>query len=114
MRELFARTALRHGGGLRTLFGGSLLRLLVVRVGDPVRGDASGEYGGADLADLGSCAECDDRSSRCRGRVVEDDPAGRPPFFRADADYSGAFELVTFAEPHRIGFLRQDTSFEAF
>jgi hypothetical protein len=34
--------------------------------------------------------------------VVEDDPAGQPPFFHADADYSGVYELVTLAEPHRI------------
>jgi hypothetical protein len=34
--------------------------------------------------------------------LVEDDPAGTPPFFRVDADYGGAFELVTLAEPHRI------------
>lgn len=34
--------------------------------------------------------------------LVEDDPAGTPPFFRAEADYSGAFELVTLAESHRI------------
>ena len=34
--------------------------------------------------------------------LIEDYPAGTPPFFRADADYGGAFELVTLAEPHRI------------
>ncbi len=34
--------------------------------------------------------------------LVEDDPAGPAPFFRAEADYGGAFELVTLAEPHRI------------
>jgi hypothetical protein len=34
--------------------------------------------------------------------LVEDDPEGQPPFFRTDADYRGAFELVTLAEPHRI------------
>ena len=34
--------------------------------------------------------------------LMEDDPAGQPPFFRTDADYRGAFELVTLAEPHRI------------
>jgi hypothetical protein len=34
--------------------------------------------------------------------LVEDDPAGQPPFFRTDADYHGAFELMTLAEPHRI------------
>jgi hypothetical protein len=34
--------------------------------------------------------------------LVEDDPAGQPPFFHADADYLGGFDLVTLAEPHRI------------
>ena len=34
--------------------------------------------------------------------TVEDDPGGRPPFYRVDAGYSGAFELVTLPEPHRL------------
>ena len=34
--------------------------------------------------------------------LVEDDPGGRPPFFRADAGYDGVFELVTLAEAHRV------------
>jgi len=34
--------------------------------------------------------------------TVEDDPAGRPPLFRTDAGYSGAYELTTLAEPHRL------------
>ena len=33
---------------------------------------------------------------------VDDDPAGQPPFFHADADQSGAFDLLTLAEPHRV------------
>jgi len=33
---------------------------------------------------------------------VDDDPSGRPPFFHADADQSGAFELLTLPEPHRV------------
>jgi hypothetical protein len=33
---------------------------------------------------------------------IDDDPSGRPPFFHADTDRSGAFDLVTFAEPHNI------------
>ena len=32
----------------------------------------------------------------------EDDPAGQPPFFRADAGLRGDYELATLAEPHRI------------
>jgi hypothetical protein len=33
---------------------------------------------------------------------LDDDPSGQPPFFHADADQSGAFELLTLPEPHRI------------
>jgi hypothetical protein len=33
---------------------------------------------------------------------IDDDPSGRPPFFHAEADQSGAFDLLTLAEPHRI------------
>ncbi|MBZ5621058.1 MAG: hypothetical protein LAQ69_20370 [Acidobacteriia bacterium] len=33
---------------------------------------------------------------------IDDDPSGRPPFFHADADHWGEFDLVTLAEPHRI------------
>lgn len=34
--------------------------------------------------------------------TVEDDPAGQPPFFRADAGLRGDFEFDTLAEPHRL------------
>jgi hypothetical protein len=34
--------------------------------------------------------------------LVEDDPAGQPPFFHADADDRRVFELLTLAESHRI------------
>jgi hypothetical protein len=34
--------------------------------------------------------------------VVEDDAGGRPPFYRTEASYSGVYELLTLAEPHRI------------
>ena len=33
---------------------------------------------------------------------IDDDPAGQPPFFHADADQSGGFELLTLSEPHRV------------
>jgi hypothetical protein len=33
---------------------------------------------------------------------VEDDPGGRPPFFRTDADHQGVYDILTFAEPHRL------------
>jgi hypothetical protein len=34
--------------------------------------------------------------------VIQDDPAGRPPFFRTDAGQQGAYTLLTLAEPHRV------------
>jgi hypothetical protein len=34
--------------------------------------------------------------------ALEDDPAGDPPLFRAQADRNGAYSLLTLAEPHRI------------
>jgi hypothetical protein len=34
--------------------------------------------------------------------AVEDDPSGDPPLFRADADATGAYELVTLAAPHQL------------
>jgi hypothetical protein len=33
---------------------------------------------------------------------VEDDPAGAPPFFSADANGSGEFHLMTLPERHRV------------
>ncbi len=34
--------------------------------------------------------------------TIEDDPGGRPPLYRAEANQFGEFELLTLAEPHRI------------
>jgi hypothetical protein len=34
--------------------------------------------------------------------AVQDDSSGRPPFYRADADQNGTFDLLTLAEPHRV------------
>jgi hypothetical protein len=33
---------------------------------------------------------------------IDDHPAGQPPFFHADADQRGDFELLTLSEPHQI------------
>jgi len=33
---------------------------------------------------------------------IDDDPAGQPPFFHADADQVGNYELLTLSESHRI------------
>lgn len=34
--------------------------------------------------------------------VVSDDPSGQPPFHRTETNLHGAYELLTFAEPHRL------------
>ena len=34
--------------------------------------------------------------------TVEDDPHGRPPLYRTEADQFGTFQLLTLPEPHRI------------
>ena len=34
--------------------------------------------------------------------AIDDDRSGQGPWFHADADRLGAFELVTLAEPHRM------------
>ena len=33
---------------------------------------------------------------------IEDDPAGRPPFFHTEAGYAGNYSLMTLAEPHLV------------
>jgi carboxypeptidase family protein len=34
--------------------------------------------------------------------AVEDDSSGDPPYFRTDADATGAYALLTLATPHRV------------
>lgn len=101
MRELFLRTALRLTASFAILFGGVFFAFWWS--GSAIR------FGAARAADQASPAWR--VSGIVRNAVdgqpvpwalVEDDPAGRPPFFRADADYRGAFELITFAEQHHI------------
>jgi hypothetical protein len=45
---------------------------------------------------------------------VEDDPAGRPPYFRAEADQVGNFDLRTIPEPHQIRVSAPGYQAEAF
>jgi hypothetical protein len=101
MRELFARTALRFTAAFALLFGGVFFAFWWS--GSAIR------FGAARTADRAVATWT--VSGTVRNSVthqpipwasVEDDPAGHPPFFRADADQSGTYELLTFAEPHRI------------
>jgi fatty acid desaturase len=101
MREIFARTALRMAAAFALLFGavffafwwsGAAIRFGAARAADNasptwrisgiVRNSATGQP--------------------VAWAAVEDDPAGRPPFYRTDADYQGVYELLTLPEPHRI------------
>jgi hypothetical protein len=101
LRELFLRTAFRMAAAFAVLFGavcfalwwsGSAIRFGAARAAD--RAVASWQISGKV------------RSSQTGEGIpwasVEDDPGGRPPFFRTDADRSGIYQLLTFAEPHRV------------
>jgi hypothetical protein len=101
LRALFLRTALRMAAAFALLFGGvffafwwsgSAIRFGAERAADHavptwrIMGTVRNSVNGQPVP----------------WASVEDDPGGRPPFFRSDADHAGIFELVTFAEPHRI------------
>ena len=101
MRSLFLRTAVRMTAAFALLFGGVFFAFWWS--GSAIR------FGAARAADRAT------PTWRVTGIVrnsltgepvpwalVEDDPGGRPPFFRCDADQAGAYELLTFAEPHRL------------
>src|SRR5437763_10199604 len=101
MRVLFARTALRLAAAFALLFGGvffafwwsgSAIRFGAARAGD--KGAPTWRISGVVRDSLTKQA--------VPWAFVEDDPDGRPPFFRTDADYAGNYALVTLAEPHRI------------
>jgi hypothetical protein len=100
-RRYFARYALRLAIVFALLFGAVYLALRWS--GDAVRFGASrvAARGVATWHVIGTV-----RNAATHEPVpwasIDDDPAGRPPFFHADADRSGAFELVTLAEPHRV------------
>jgi hypothetical protein len=100
-RQLFVRTALRLAAAFALIFGGvffafwwsgSAIRFGTARAAN--RATPTWRVSGAV------------RNAATRQPVpwalVEDDPSGRPPFFRTDADHAGVYELLTFAEPHRI------------
>jgi hypothetical protein len=101
LRALFMRTALRMAAAFALLFGGvffafwwsgSAIRFGAARAAEravptwQISGIVRNSLSGEPIA----------------WASVEDDPAGRPPFFRADADHAGAYELLTFPEPHRL------------
>ena len=72
------------------------------RVGGPIQRRASGETEPSPTWRISGTVRDAVTREPVPWALVEDDPAGQPPFFRTDADYRGAFELVTLAEPHRI------------
>jgi hypothetical protein len=101
MRRLFVRTALRMAAAFALLFAGVFFAFWWS--GSAVR------FGAARAADRSTPTwkvSGNVRNSLTHMPVpwalVEDDPAGSPPFFRTDADHSGAYELLTLAEPHRL------------
>jgi hypothetical protein len=101
LREIFVRTGLRAGAAFLLIFG--LVYLAFWWSGAAVGFGASRASGQAQPTwhVLGTV-----RSAVTHEPVpwalVEDDPGDRPPFFHTDASYSGSYELVTLAEPHRL------------
>ena len=100
-RELFARTALRMAAVFALLFGGVFFAFWWS--GSAIRfGAARAANTAAPTWRISGVVRDGMTGKPVPWATVEDDPAGRPPFFRAEADYTGAFDLVTFPEPHRI------------
>ncbi len=101
LREIFVRTALRLTAGFALLFGGVFFAFWWS--GSAIRFGAARAFDQAAPTWRVSGVV---RNSVTRQPIpwatVEDDPAGQPPFFRADADVTGAYELTTLAEPHRV------------
>jgi len=101
LREIFVRSGLRVAAGFGLLFG--MVFFAFWWSGAAVR------FGAARAADrvvptwrvLGTV-----RNAVTHDPIpwagVEDDPAGKAPFYHTDASYSGVYELLTLAEPHRI------------
>jgi len=101
MRELYVRTGFRAAAAFALIFGavffafwwsGSAVRFGAARAADRavptwlVKGTIRDAFTHQPIP----------------WAVVADDPAGRPPQYRTDANYAGVYELLTLAEPHRI------------
>jgi hypothetical protein len=101
MRELFVRSGFRVGAGFTVLFG--LVFFTFWWSGSAVR---FGAGRAADRVAPSWLVRGTVRSAATHEPIpwaaVEDDPAGRPPLYHIDANYAGAFELLTLAEPHRV------------
>jgi len=101
LRDLYVRSGFRVAAAFALLFGlvfatlwwsGSAVRFGAARAAD--RSVPTWRV----LGTVRSAATHDPIS----WAIIEDDPAGQPPFYHVDASYSGAFELLTLAEPHRL------------
>ena len=101
LRQLFVRTALRLTAAFALLFG--LVFFAFWWSGSAIRfGAARAANRAAPAWRISGTVRNSLTGQPIPWATVEDDPAGRPPFFRADADYKGAYELVTLAEPHKV------------
>ena len=101
LREIFVRTALRVAAAFAIIFG--LVFLAFWWSGAAVGFGASRAAGKAQptWAVTGTVRNAVTRDP-IPWATIEDDPAGRPPFFRTDAGYSGIYQLLTLPEPHRL------------
>ena len=101
LREIFVRHGLRVAAAFAVLFG--FVFFAFWWSGSAVRFSADRASGGAMPAwRVSGTVRSAATGTPVPWAVVEDEPTGKAPFYHTDANYSGAFELLTLAEPHRI------------
>src|SRR4051794_12000024 len=93
MRALFARTAVRLTAAFALLFAGVFFAFWWS--GSAIRFGAARAFDkAAPTWRLSGAVRNSTTGQPIPWATVEDDPAGQPPFFRADADYKGIYELL--------------------
>jgi len=101
LRRQYMRQAIRLALAFLVLFGGVFLAFWWS--GSAIRFGASrvGDRGAPTWRVTGSVRSAASHKPIPWARV-EDDPAGDPPFFQADTDQYGAFDLLTLGIAHQI------------
>jgi hypothetical protein len=101
LREIYVRTGLRVAAGFALIFG--LVYFAFWWSGSAVGFGANRASGKVEPTwrVFGTVRNAVTREP-IPWALVEDDPGGRPPLYHIDANYSGSYELITLAEPHRL------------
>jgi len=101
LREIFVRSAFRAAAGFALLFG--FVAFAFWWSGAAVRFGA-GRAAGSTQPTWKVAGTVRDAVTHAPipWAAVDDDPGGKPPYYHADAGYSGSYELLTLAEPHSI------------